>query len=74
MMSTRKGPLFESQIRLRCYPKEFIFAEKLETVIYRGGTNSRMKDFHDLYSLVSLPKCLNVIYTEKVVVNVFKHR
>lgn len=74
MTSTRKGPLFESQIRLRCYPKEFIFAEKLETVIYRGGANSRMKDFHDLYSLVSLPKCLNPIYAEKVVINVFKHR
>jgi predicted nucleotidyltransferase component of viral defense system len=74
MTSTRKGPLFESQIRLRCYPKEFIFAEKLETVIYRGGGNSRMKDFHDLYSLVSLPMCLNAIYTEKVVIRVFKHR
>lgn len=74
MTSTRKGPLFESQIQLRCYPKEFIFAEKLETVIYRGGANSRMKDFHDLYSLVDLPGCLNAFYTEKVVISVFKHR
>lgn len=74
MTSTRKGPLFESQILLKCYPKEFIFAEKLETVIYRGGANSRMKDFHDLYSLVSLPRFLNVLYTEKVVINVFNHR
>lgn len=74
LTSTRKGPLFESKIQLKCYPKEFIFAEKLETVIYRGGTNSRMKDFHDLHSLVSLPGCLNTTYAEKVVINVFNHR
>jgi len=74
LTSTRKGPLFENKIQLRCYPKEFIFAEKLETVIYRGGANSRMKDYHDLYSLVSLPGCLNVRYAEKVVINVFNHR
>jgi hypothetical protein len=30
--------------------KEFIFAQKLETIIYRGASNSRMKDFHDLHS------------------------
>lgn len=74
LTSTRQGPLFESNIELKCYPKEFIFAEKLETVIYRGGANSRMKDFHDLHSLVSLPGCLNATYTEKVVINVFNHR
>ena len=74
LTSTRKGPLFESQIQLRCYPKEFIFAEKLETVIYRGSANSRMKDFHDLHSLVFLSGCLNTTYTEKVVISVFNHR
>lgn len=74
LISTRKGPLFERKIQLRCYPKEFIFAEKLETVIYRGGANSRMKDFHYLYSLVSLPRCLSTAYVEKVVINVFNHR
>jgi len=48
-----KGVLFESNVKLSCYPKEFIFAEKLETIIYRGSFNSRMKDFHDLYSMIS---------------------
>lgn len=47
-----KGPLFEETIALFCYPPEFIFAEKLETLIYRGGTNSRMKDFHDLHTML----------------------
>ncbi|MBM3191385.1 MAG: nucleotidyl transferase AbiEii/AbiGii toxin family protein [Chlamydiae bacterium] len=74
LTATSKGPLFESQIQVRSYPKEFIFAEKLETVIHRGIGNSRMKDFHDLISLISLEGCLNRDYTEKVVKAVFLHR
>jgi hypothetical protein len=54
LTSTPRGPLFESKISLQCYPKEFIFAEKLETVIFRGERNTRMKDFHDLFSLTML--------------------
>lgn len=74
LTSTSKGPLFESKIQIRSYPKEFIFAEKLETVIQRDGGNTRMKDFHDLYSLVALDKCLDSAYTDKVVKSVFHHR
>lgn len=74
LTSTAKGPLFESKIHVRSYPKEFIFAEKLETVIYRGMSNTRMKDFHDLYSLISLEECLNPSYTNQVVMTVFTHR
>ncbi len=74
LTSTSKGPIFESKIQVRSYPKEFIFAEKLETVIYRGSGNTRMKDFHDLYSLVSLEGCLDPAYVDKVVVTVFNHR
>ena len=74
LTSTKKGPLFESHINVRCYPKEFVFAEKLETVAFRGSTNSRMKDFHDLYSLTILPDCLNAADTETAVTLVFEHR
>jgi predicted nucleotidyltransferase component of viral defense system len=74
LISTSKGPLFESKIQVRSYPKEFIFAEKLETIVHRGMGNTRMKDFHDLYSLISLEKCLDPDYTNKVVKTVFNHR
>lgn len=74
LTATSKGPLFESKIQVRSYPKEFIFAEKLETVIYRGVGNTRMKDFHDLHSLISLDRYLDPAYTHKVVKIVFKHR
>ncbi len=46
-------PLFEESVKLYCSTLETIFAEKLETVTSRGATNSRMKDYHDLYAIVN---------------------
>ncbi|QZA58357.1 nucleotidyl transferase AbiEii/AbiGii toxin family protein [Candidatus Rhabdochlamydia porcellionis] len=69
-----KGALFESNVKLSCYPKEFIFAEKLETIIYRGSFNSRMKDFHDLYSLVSSSLLRSFHNLERIICMVFEHR
>lgn len=74
LTATSKGPIFESKIQVRSYPKEFIFAEKLETVVYRGSGNTRMKDFHDLFSLVSMEGALDPAYVDKVVATVFNHR
>ncbi|GAB4228492.1 MAG: hypothetical protein Tsb0021_05870 [Chlamydiales bacterium] len=65
--------LLESQVEVPCYPKEFIFAEKLETIIYRGAENSRMKDFHDLYVPIESGQ-LKADKTEKVIQSVFEHR
>jgi len=73
LTATSKGPLFESRISLHCYPKEFIFAEKLETIVFRGGGNTRMKDFHDLYYLVRLD-VLDSSLAKKAVELVFNHR
>ena len=69
-----KGVLFESNVKISCYPKEFIFAEKLETVIYRGSFNSRMKDFHDLYSLISSSQFSLFHNLEGIIRLVFEHR
>lgn len=73
LTSTSKGPLFESTISLHCYPKEFIFAEKIETVVFRREGNTRMKDFHDLYSLILLD-VLDASLTKKAIGLVFRHR
>ncbi len=73
LIAISKGPLFESKIYLHCYPKEFIFAEKLETVVFRGASNTRMKDFHDLYSLVHLGD-LDDFLAKKAIQLVFHHR
>lgn len=39
---------------LLTYPKETVVAEKFEAVVKLGIANTRMKDFHDLYSLSRL--------------------
>lgn len=51
-LALKQKPLFEEAVALKVYPLEYIFAEKLETVIYRGAVNSRMKDFFDLWLLI----------------------
>ena len=69
-----KGVLFESNVKLSCYPKEFIFAEKLETIIHRGSFNSRMKDFHDIYSMITSSQLPSFHNLEGVIRLVFEHR
>jgi predicted nucleotidyltransferase component of viral defense system len=69
-----KGDLFEDCIELACYPKEFIFAEKLETIIHRGSFNSRMKDFHDIYSMTSSSALPSFKDLENIIRTVFDHR
>ncbi|MES2199083.1 MAG: nucleotidyl transferase AbiEii/AbiGii toxin family protein [Chlamydiota bacterium] len=74
LLSNSKGPLFESSLTVNCYPMEFVFAEKLETAIFRGADNSRMKDFHDLYTITGSRKMLNRADTSKAIRLVFEHR
>ena len=37
--------------KLNAYPRETVIAEKLEAMVSLGMANSRMKDFHDLFTL-----------------------
>lgn len=74
LLSNSKGPLFETSVIMNCYPMEFVFAEKLETVIYRGADNSRMKDYHDLFTLISNEKSLNKNQVISAIRAVFSHR
>ncbi|MBP9841805.1 MAG: nucleotidyl transferase AbiEii/AbiGii toxin family protein [Simkaniaceae bacterium] len=74
LTSSSKGDLFEHSISLSCYPKEFILAEKLETIICRGSFNSRMKDFHDLYSMITSPHFSSFHNLEEIIRLVFEHR
>lgn len=41
-------------IEVLAYNLETVLAEKLETIIYRGTTNTRMRDFYDVYILTKL--------------------
>ncbi|MGR3973994.1 MAG: nucleotidyl transferase AbiEii/AbiGii toxin family protein [Candidatus Rhabdochlamydia sp.] len=74
LTTSSRGDLFERCVFLPCYPQEFIFAEKLETVVHRGALNSRMKDFHDLYSMISSPSLQPVNHLKAIIEMVFHHR
>ena len=73
-MKNSKGPLFEHSIKLNCYSYEFIFAEKLETIIFRGAANSRMKDFYDIYLMILEGKSIEKKVLENAILEVFNHR
>ncbi len=46
----------DDSIQLMAYPLETVLAEKLETVISRGVTNTRPRDFYDIHTLWMLAR------------------
>jgi predicted nucleotidyltransferase component of viral defense system len=74
LLASKKGALFEENVHLPCYPIEFIFAEKLETIVFRGRENSRMKDYHDLYSMTRKSVSLNKSEVTQAIDAIFQHR
>ena len=46
--------LEDRTIEVLAYNLETILAEKLETIISRGTTNTRMRDFYDIYILTKI--------------------
>ena len=73
LLSLGDKPLFESSVSIRAYPLSYIVAEKMEAIVYRGGTNSRMKDFYDLIVL-SQHNDFSIKEHTKVIHAVFEHR
>lgn len=67
-------PMFENEMSLLVYPPETIFAEKLETIISKGATNSRMKDYHDLILLIREQKIMDLARLQTAIKNTFQHR
>lgn len=67
-------PLFSDELSLMVYPVETIFSEKLETVISRGGLNSRMKDFHDLYLLCKSEEIVSSESLSQNIKSTFRNR
>ena len=48
-----KGFITDKLIHIQTYPLENIIAEKFETLLDRGYTNGRMRDFYDIYIILS---------------------
>lgn len=48
--------MFEQRkLQIMSYNLETLLAEKLETIMYRGTSNTRMRDFYDIYMLTGNP-------------------
>lgn len=70
----RGKSFFENAISLLVYPIETIFSEKLETILSKGVSNSRMKDYHDLILLIRNKETLNLDKLEGAIERTFSHR
>jgi len=62
----------ESPISWKVYPPEFIFSEKLQTLVQRASSNSRAKDVYDLTLLYE--KCEDRKSLNEAVTTTFKTR
>lgn len=62
--------MFEDRkIVIKAYNIETVLSEKLETIIVRSTTNTRMRDFYDIYTLLSDESCS---FVERDFINAIK--
>ena len=59
--------------RIKIYPMATVIAEKLEAMVVRGGSNSRMKDFYDIWKLTNLFEHSSALL-RTAITNTFKRR
>ena len=62
-----------SSPHLKIYPMATVIAEKLEAMVVRGGSNSRMKDFYDIWKLTSLFEHSSALL-RSAITNTFRRR
>ena len=65
-------PIFEGSVSLKVYSVETICTEKLDSIISRGGVNSRMKDYHDLILLCREEDIFNSAKLKRSITEFFK--
>ena len=74
LLTTNNKPVFEkSSVELMVYPLEYIFSEKLQTIIFRAEFNSRMKDYYDIHKII-LSEKLDIDRTRVAIFETFEYR
>lgn len=68
--------LFEDRtLSIMAYNLETVLAEKLETLIVRGTTNSRMRDFYDIHVLLETQlEMIDLEILKRAIFNTFQKR
>lgn len=65
----------DKKIPILAYTIETVLSEKYHTIVTRGLLNTRMKDFYDIYILISKSKdIINIENLQNAIVNTFKYR
>jgi len=73
-LGTSKESLFSPEkLQIQAYPPEFIFSEKLQATINLGASNSRMKDYHDMFMMIS-SELLDIEKLKDSISKTFEHR
>jgi predicted nucleotidyltransferase component of viral defense system len=73
LMQGKGKPIFEEEITLLVYPPETILAEKLHTAVARREQNSRMKDYYDIFTILS-SDCSSIESNKEAIIATFRHR
>ena len=74
LLESKGIPVFEDSVSLLVYRPESIFSEKIQTAVLRGAVNSRMKDYHDILSLIRTPDILDLEVLSKQLKQTFIDR
>lgn len=68
----KNAPLMGPDFSILSYPRELIFAEKLQIAVAKKEDNTRMRDFYDLFKLLNhglddilLKTCLTSVFTKR---------
>ncbi|WP_198401644.1 nucleotidyl transferase AbiEii/AbiGii toxin family protein [Ghiorsea bivora] len=62
-----------SSPKLKAYPVETVIAEKFEAMVSIGFTNSRMKDFYDIWAIYKFLNLNNQVVNQAIA-NTFRRR
>ena len=62
----------EDKLSWKVYPPEYIFSEKLQTLVIRSSANSRAKDLYDMVILIKF--CTNKSALKNAIIGTFKNR
>lgn len=68
----KNEPLMGADFSILSYPRELIFAEKLQMALKKGEDNTRLRDFYDMFKLMQndldsslLNSCLTSVFTKR---------
>lgn len=73
LRTSKESLFYPENLQIQAYTPEFIFSEKLQATINLGASNSRMKDYHDMFMMIS-SELLDIEKLKDSISKTFEHR